>query len=172
LATALTLFVLASCDKGTTTAASKREPELTFKAMRFAQYENGKLIFSATARGAQGDLRGGLELDRVTVTHRGFEQSGTVVITAKTGVVGTEGGDPSAIAFSGGVVIKDEHGRVVTTESARGTFADKRVSAPGHVTLASPELNAQAESVEGSLDSMEFVLHGPVTGTFDAAGAR
>lgn len=153
-------------------APQTSERELTFKALRFAQYEKGKPVFSATARSADGDLKAGLELSQVTVMHRGIQQIGAVSITAQRGVVGVDGSEPSAIEFSGGVVIQDEHGRTVTTEKALGTFADKHVSAPGAVRLKSAEINAEAQGIDGSLDTMEFTLKGPVHGTFDAEAAR
>ncbi|MCC6810992.1 MAG: LPS export ABC transporter periplasmic protein LptC [Deltaproteobacteria bacterium] len=172
IAFVIAIVALCAACGGTTRGPSKDDPELTFKGMRFAQYENGTPIFAATARSAKGDMKSGLELSRVTVTHRGFAEAGTVVITADTAFVATEGNEAKQIDFRGGVVIKDDHGRVVKTDRALGSFSDKRVSAPGAVTLASPEINASATSIEGSLDTMEFTLHGPVEGRFDPAAAK
>ncbi len=145
------------------------KPELTFKAMHFAHYENGKLMFAANARKATGDLRNGLELTNVSVTHRGFDPVGNILITAKQGRISTQGSEASDMEFAGGVIIKDQHGRVLTTESATGSFAEKTISAPGACVLTSPELKLNASGVQGSLDTMEFTLKGPITGLFDAS---
>ncbi len=164
----LLVVLLCACG-GDPVGDQEAKPELTFKAMHFAQYEHGKLMFAANARKATGDLRNGLALTNVSVNHRGFDPVGNVLITAQSGRVATQGNEASDMEFAGGVVIKDQHGRVLTTERATGSFADKKISAPGACTLSSPELKLNASGVEGSLETMEFTLKGPITGLFDAS---
>ena len=162
----IALALICACH-GEPVREEEKKPELTFKAIHLAQYDHGKLMFAANARKATGALSSGLELTSVSVTHRGFDPVGTVLITAKHGRVSTQGNQESEMEFEGGVVIKDQHGRVLETERATGSFAEKKVFAPGACVLTSPELKLNANGVEGSLDTMEFTLKGPISGLFD-----
>lgn len=139
--------------------------------MAMTQYENGQEVYRATARKAEGNLTA-LTLSEVTVKHKGSDSSGVIHIRAGAAKVEMGSDAVDLLAFSDKVKLTDQHGRTLEAEEAVCSYRDKTVSAPGVIKLSGPALNATAQNgVTGSLESLEFTLQGPVSGSFDPSQA-
>jgi lipopolysaccharide export system protein LptC len=168
------LLLLVACTAKTT---RKREPEaeLTFARMRLMELDHGKVRYTAKAAKAEGSLNGNLALSDVHVVYRSdatnkddkAHQLGTLRIDAQRGRI--ESGEPkiAAIAFEGGVKIRDGFDRLLETEAMSCSFAEKKLRAPGATHFKSKELEVNASSIDGNLETQEFTLNGPIRGHFD-----
>ncbi len=177
--TLLLAAMLSACSAPPGRGAPSEESELSFKNMRLTEFDLGRVRFVAEAASAHGSLGQGLVLEDAHVEHHGFGDKapqldvGVLKIDAKRASVEIgAGGAVNAIGFDGGVTIVDRQQRTLRTDSARANLAEHRLSVPGHASLESAEVVLHAERVDGNLESEEFTLHGPISGTFDPSRVK
>lgn len=137
-------------------------PELAFSDMTITEYNHGSLVYSAHARTAVGS-RHDLDLQDVNIEHRGAKLVGKIAIASKHGHLNI---DKGGIEFDQGVNVKDTNGRYLLTEQVTYTPDKQILLIPGKITLSGRDLNMTANRVQGTIDSEQYTLEGPIEGTF------
>lgn len=149
-----------------TDAGSPRGPytthELSFTKMTMLEYENGKLVYRATAEAAAGD-RVALQLTGVKASHRGVDQTGPIQLTSTHATVDIK---TNTVSFERGVKITDSFGRQVVTDSAKFDGETKSIEVPQKMTLKGNDVSFESSGLGGSNTDEVLELKGPVEGWF------
>lgn len=159
------VLVLIACSKPMPKKAAERSSELSFTQMRIVQYEGPDIVYRASAESAAGGNEA-LKLSNVSVVHRGWPETGEVRLTAKEATVMPKQG---GLGVKGDVTITDSRHRKLTTQEmiyTPGPSGTSRVLIPGKIHVESPEVITDAAGVDGNPDTGEFLVKGPVDGTY------
>lgn len=161
----MTLVGLSACAETASPKGSYTTHELSFTKMTMLEYENGKLVYRATAEAAAGD-RVALQLTGVKASHRGVDQTGPIQLTSTHATVDIK---TNTVSFERGVRITDSFGRQVVTESAKFDGETKTIDVPQKMTLKGDDVSFEASGLGGSNTDEVLELKGPVEGWFRIA---
>lgn len=164
----LLLIIQTNCKKNSQKIDSSQEiqnksqNELTFKNMTLSEYANGQFSFKAHIHQAEGN-RENLHLNKINLIHRGMGLTGKFEIKADEGniFVAEEG-----IEFKKGFILKDSYQRTLSVSYAHYQPAQKLLKMSGPISITGDHLVLHASEIVGYLDKEEFIMKGPITGTF------
>ncbi len=161
----LTLAVLASCNRTPPSATPELDlpaRQFILEGLRLEERREGKLLWTGTARRADGDLAS-TEVEDITLVRPATEPGArSVTITAPKGTMQLDAG---TARFSD-VRVVDAQGGVLTATAAAYDGKAQRLDVAGPLEFHAQGLSASATSAVVQLDAGSMSIAGPVVGRF------